>query len=191
MREKDEKKVDIIYKASLRLIRKNGLVGITMAKIAHESGLATGTIYIYFKNKEDLINSLYNSLRTKSLDRFLSDYDPTKSFEICLKKIWTNYLKHRIEHHEVSVFLVQYYHSPYITKEQKRAAQEMKNPVLELIQRGKNEQFIRDDTDNELLFTAMIGFIRELADEHVDGNYALDAEKIEKAFQLSWDMVKA
>jgi len=37
----------------------------------------------------------------------------------------------------------------------------------------------------------MLGFIRELADEHVGGVYVLDNVKIESAFELSWNMIKA
>ena len=52
MRVKDFSKIDIVFKATLRLIQTQGIAGITMSKIAKESTLATGTLYIYFKNKE-------------------------------------------------------------------------------------------------------------------------------------------
>ena len=66
----------------------------------------------------------------------------------------------------------------------------MKSPVHELIRQGKNAGLIRDDADDEMLFLALLGFIRELADEHVTNVYELNKERIEKAFQLSWDTVK-
>ncbi len=67
----------------------------------------------------------------------------------------------------------------------------MKTPVHELIKRGKKEMLVKKDIDNEMLFLAMLGFIRELADEHVSGVCILNQERIDKAFQLSWDMIKA
>ncbi|NOQ24694.1 MAG: TetR family transcriptional regulator [Bacteroidales bacterium] len=191
MRIKDNNKIDFIFKASLKLIYRGGIAGLTMAKIAQEAGMATGTVYIYFKNKEELINELYQSLREESTDRFLMGYTSSQPFKLGLKIIWINYLKHRIEHHEESVFLEQYYRSLYITTQHKRTAESMKTPIHKLIQRGKEEMLVKKDIDDEMLFLAMLGFIRELADEHVTGVYELNEERIEKAFQLSWDMIKA
>lgn len=191
MRLKDDHKIEAIFKATLHIIQKTGIAGITMAKIAQEAKIATGTLYIYFKNKEELINALYNSLKDRSSERFIADYNRSQPFVICLKKIWINYLKHRIEFHDESVFLEQYYRSVYITKEQKQLAEEMKTPVFDLIERGKNEMLLKQHVDNQMLFSAMIGFIRELADAHVEGRYTMTQNKIEEAFKLSWDLVKA
>ncbi|MFO7880577.1 MAG: TetR/AcrR family transcriptional regulator [Bacteroidota bacterium] len=189
MRSKDYDKIDVIFSAALQLIHADGIAGLTMAKIARAAGLATGTLYIYFTNKEDLINALYRKLEKESLERFLSGYSEDMPFRESLKRVWTNYLKHRIDHHEESVFLEQYYRSPYITSQHKRIAEQMKSPVHQLISRGKEEGVVRSDADEEILFLAMLGFIRELADEHVDGIYILNQSKIDKAFQLSWDML--
>lgn len=191
MRFKDNEKIKKIYHATLELIYKDGLAGLTMAKIAQEANLATGTIYIYFKNKQELINQLYIELRRDSVERFLKGYDENEPFKIGIKKIWINYLTHRIEHYKESVFLEQYYRSPFITDEHKQMAELMKEPVHKIIRRGKNEMLVKNDVDDEMLFLSMLGFIRELADEHVTKVYELDNEKIEKAFQLSWDTIKA
>jgi TetR/AcrR family transcriptional regulator, repressor of fatR-cypB operon len=190
MRAKDYNKTDRIYKASLELTLTEGIAGLTMAKIAKKADMATGTLYIYFKNKEELLQKLNTHLREKSQIRFMKGYKKTEAFKVGLKKVWLNYLTHRIEHHKESVFLEQYYRSPYITEEQHKAAEAMKQPVHELIRRGKKELLVKDDADDEMLFLAMIGFIRELADEHVTQVYILNRERIEKAFQLSWDMIK-
>ncbi len=191
MRTKDDSKVETIFSASLKLIRKDGIAGITMAKIARESKMAIGTLYIYFKNKEDLINALYLELEKRSSNRFIEGYDPEKPFAVCLKKVWINYLKHRIEFYEESVFLEQYYRSPFISDSQKKIAESMKIPVYKLIERGKKELLIKADIDNEMLFSSMIGFIRELANEHMEGRYSLNKNRIEKAFKLNWDCIKA
>jgi hypothetical protein len=66
----------------------------------------------------------------------------------------------------------------------------MKHPVHALIRRGKFEQLVKPSIDDEMLFLSMLGFIRELADEHVCQVYVLNKERIEQAFQLSWDTIK-
>lgn len=163
-----------------------GIAGLTMAKIAKQSGLATGTLYIYFKNKEVLINELYEHLRIQSSIRFFTGVNPDDSFRIKLRKVWFNYLKNRIENYEASVFLEQYYRSPFITEEHSRLSEEMKEPVKKLIRQGKLEGVIKNDFDDEMIFLSMLGFIRELADEHIGGVYVLDQKRMNQAFELSW-----
>lgn len=189
MRVKDLNKVDYIFKASLELIAKEGIAGLTMAKIAKKSKLAIGTLYIYFKNKEVLIHSLYSNLRDNSLNRFMEGVEESTPFKIAIKRIWLNYLNHRMRNYKESVFMEQYYRSPYVSESILAAAQSLKKPVLDTIQKGKDEGFVRKDVDNELLFLAMLGFIRELADEHISGRYILDEAKIQKAFMLSYEMI--
>lgn len=190
MRSKDERKIERIYNASLELISENGMAGLVMSKLAKKAGLATGTLYIYFKNKEELLHQLYLKLRKESQQRFMKGYDPETPFKAGIKQVWINYLKHRIHHYRESVFLEQYYRSPYITEEHKRMAEAMKQPVHHIIQRGKNEGLIKTQYDNEMIFLSLIGFIRELADEHVTKVYRLTEKKIQQAFELSWDTIK-
>jgi len=189
MRVKDYSKIESIFSASLRLIKANGFSGITMSKIAKESKLATGTLYIYFKDKEELINALYHKIERDASNRFLLGHKPDLSFKQCLKNVWINYLKHRIEFHEESIFMEQYYYSAYITMSQKQLAEDMKKPVYNIIERGKKEGIIPQEIETEMLFSAMIGFIRELADEHIESRFILSKERIAKAFELSWKMI--
>jgi TetR/AcrR family transcriptional regulator, repressor of fatR-cypB operon len=191
MRIKDSNKINNIFKASLDLIYADGLSGLTMAKIANEAKIATGTLYIYFKNKKELISELYISLRRDSVERFLEGYSENLPFKIAIKTVWINYLNHRIEHYKESVFMEQYYRSPFITEEHLLLSEAMKAPVHKIIQRGKREMLVKNDIDDEMLFLSMLGFIRELADEHVTNVYKLNDERIEKAFNLSWDTIKA
>ncbi len=188
---KDLNKIDLIFNAGLELITREGIAGLTMSKLAKRAGIATGTLYIYFKSKEEMLNSLYEKLNMESAERFMRGYSTEEPWPTGFRKVWFNYLKHRIEHFEESVFLEQYYRSPYITVVQKRMAESMKSPVHQMIRRGKESELVREDVDDEMLFLAMLGFIRELADEHVTGVYDLNEERIEKAFKLSWESIKA
>lgn len=183
-------KVEIIFSSSLELIRKEGIAGVTMSKLAARAGMATGTLYIYFKSKEELLRKLYDKLNRESSERFMKGYESGQPFMQGLKQVWMNYLMHRIEHHDESIFLEQYYRSPYISGDELQMAESMKVPVLNMIRRGKQEKIIREDADDEMLFLSMLGFIRELADEHVSGIYELDDTRIEKAFQINWKAIR-
>lgn len=48
-----------IIEAAVKVIAKNGYHGSQVSKIAKEAGVADGTIYLYFKNKEDVLVSVF------------------------------------------------------------------------------------------------------------------------------------
>ena len=142
------------------------------------------------KTKKNSSTHFTKNVEKKSSARFLEGYDPDQPFKICLKKVWINYLKNRIENFKESVFMEQYYHSPYITLTQKKIAEDMRAPVHAIIIRGKDEGLLDNDIDTEMHFAAMIGFIREMAYEHVGGRYILNSERINTAFEINWRMIK-
>lgn len=68
--------------AGLKLFSKKGFHATTTAEIAHEAGVSEGTIYKYFKSKDDLLAKLLSPMLTEIKDNFfvqLDDYhDLTK-----------------------------------------------------------------------------------------------------------------
>lgn len=59
MGKKKGPKYEQIIEAAVKVIAENGYHHAQVAKIAKEAGVADGTIYLYFKNKEDILISLF------------------------------------------------------------------------------------------------------------------------------------
>jgi AcrR family transcriptional regulator len=55
--ERKEQKRQLIMRAALKIISKNGYSPTALDEIAQEAGIAKGTLYLYFRDKEDLISS--------------------------------------------------------------------------------------------------------------------------------------
>lgn len=67
--------------AGLKLFSKQGFHATTTAEIAHEAGVSEGTIYKYFKSKDDLLAKLLSPMLTEIKDSFfvqLDDYHDLK-----------------------------------------------------------------------------------------------------------------
>src|SRR5215217_9468150 len=90
MRLKDESIIDAIFDATLTLVKERGLAGITMCDISKEASIATGTLYIYFKNKDELIRALFTECRQKSGRYYFEGLDASLSFEERMKKMFRN-----------------------------------------------------------------------------------------------------
>ncbi|MCL6479237.1 MAG: TetR family transcriptional regulator [Peptococcaceae bacterium] len=56
---KTREKYRSIIEAAIKIIAENGYHSSQVAKIAREAGVAEGTIYLYFKNKEDILISIF------------------------------------------------------------------------------------------------------------------------------------
>lgn len=61
--------------AGLKLFSKNGFHATTTAEIAHEAGVSEGTIYKYFKSKDDLLAKLLSPMLTEIKDNFFVQLD--------------------------------------------------------------------------------------------------------------------
>jgi AcrR family transcriptional regulator len=51
----EEFRTSEIQEAALRVISRRGLDGTSMQAVAKEAGIAKGTIYLYFKNRDDMV----------------------------------------------------------------------------------------------------------------------------------------
>ena len=65
IRQKSDKKRASLLKATMKLVNNQGFHAAPMSKIAKMAEMSPATIYIYFENKQDLINQLY--LEVKNL----------------------------------------------------------------------------------------------------------------------------
>lgn len=62
MRAKEGNKSRDILKAAVEVFAKSGFHDAKISSIAELAGVATGSIYVYYKNKEDLLHCIFTSL---------------------------------------------------------------------------------------------------------------------------------
>jgi len=67
-KRKDTEKYHRIIEAATKVFAKNGFYQSKIAQIAKEAGVADGTIYIYFENKDDILISLFEEQMKAVLD---------------------------------------------------------------------------------------------------------------------------
>src|SRR3982074_3906097 len=49
-----------ILRAAIRVFANNGYFNSKVADIAREAGVADGTVYLYFKSKEEILHSVFD-----------------------------------------------------------------------------------------------------------------------------------
>jgi len=66
---KSEDKHKKIIKAAIKVFAKNGFYNSRVSEIAKEAKVADGTVYLYFKNKDDILISLFE----EEMDRIITN----------------------------------------------------------------------------------------------------------------------
>jgi len=69
MKEKKDKYHQILESA-VRVFAKNGFQQATISQIAQEAGVADGTIYLYFKSKDDILIQFWNQKAKQVFEKF-------------------------------------------------------------------------------------------------------------------------
>lgn len=66
-----EFRIQSIQEATMRVISRKGMSAATMQEIAEEAGVAKGTIYLYFRDREELVERTFE----QAMARLMSDID--------------------------------------------------------------------------------------------------------------------
>ena len=110
---RDIQKEETIKQKALELIVKEGFDGMSMHKLAKAAKVSAGTIYIYFKDREDLIVRIGIDEEQKMLEATLKDFDPEMNFDTGLKIQWYNRAKYFLENPKRMHFMEQLRYSKY------------------------------------------------------------------------------
>ena len=90
MRNRDENKELAIRQEAIKMIVETGLDGFSVQKLAKAAGVSPATIYIYYKDKDDLVLQLCYEVSNRMLEDSLKNFDPDMPFEEGLKIQWLN-----------------------------------------------------------------------------------------------------
>ena len=191
MRLKDEQKIDLFLASTLSLVGQVGLVGLTMPLIAKRSGVAIGTLYIYFKNKDDLIHALYKEVKKRFGATIFIGYSPELPVEEGFRVIWENSLRYAVSNFSEQVFLQQFIASPYKREDQAMAvARPVMAPLAQLLERGQRQGLLKPDTEF-LIPSLLFGFIQQIAADSHEKPARLTKAFMDNSFRFFWDAIRA
>lgn len=107
MRAKDTEKQKLVRDKAIGLILSDGIQGFSMGKLAKACGLSVGTLYVYYKDKDDLILSVGAEVAERFFATAIRGFSPQMSFRDGLWKQWENRIAFARENPvEVSFFEV-------------------------------------------------------------------------------------
>lgn len=182
-------KKSALLNATLTLINDHGFHDAPMSKIAKLAGVSPATIYLYFENKQDLVNTLYLEVKSSFSDFAFKGYHDTmpvkKGFEI----IWYNIADYKLNIVNEATFLSQCDNTPMIDEEIRKEGLKHLQPLLDLWERGKKEGIIKPLSNFVLYAYSIYPLTFLMAMQKID-LCGLSQKVRDETFQVVWDAIK-
>ena len=152
-REKLKRREEILDAAETIFFSK-GISESTMDQVAEEAELSKGTLYLYFKNKEDLYFGITERALNLLTEEFSKSIDPNSTGLEQVKQIGQAYYKYSFEHNNYFNTILKFDSSGLeIMKSENMLAachdlgQKVNQLVIKALQKGIEDGSIRKDID--------------------------------------------
>ena len=189
--EKPDKREEIV-RAALALIAVHGFHGAPLAMIADRAAVGTGTIYLYFENKDVLIAEIYKDIEERLFPLIMAGYAPEKPIRERFLHLGTALLRYFIENPLDFRYLEQFHNSPYgvgFRRDNMLGHRRNCNVYRELLEAGVDEQVIKN-LPLVILFALAFGPLLTVSRKHILGFIPLDDSLIARTVEACWDGIR-
>ena len=162
---KIEDKHKKILQAAIKVFAHNGFYSSKVSEIAKEAGVADGTIYLYFKNKDDILISLFEEEMENIIENMKEEMDKEEELLSKLKRFAIVQLNSKrdnpnlatimeVELRQSSKFMKEYVNKKFI---------EYLKIISSIIKDGQQKGIIKKDIDPTIVSRAFWGALDEVA----------------------------
>ncbi len=113
-----------------RLVAERGFHGASMGAVAREAGVATGTAYVHYASKDELVVAAYAETKLRLGEAAVAAVDPAEPPERRFRALWVAAYGHLLEHPDDARFLIQVDGSPYAGAAHAAVVEREDDPLL-------------------------------------------------------------
>ncbi|MEO9479997.1 MAG: TetR/AcrR family transcriptional regulator [Maribacter dokdonensis] len=187
--QKSIDKRNALINATIELVNNDGFHATPMSKIAKMACVSPATIYLYFENKQDLVNKTYLEVKSSYTAYAFATYDETMSVKEGFEVIWKRIAEFKLKEDAYAMFLAQCDNTPMIDEESRQEGIRHLQPLLDLWKRGIKEGVIKPMSDY-MLYAYAINPLSFLTIAQNRGALVLDDKQLELAFEAAWSSIK-
>ncbi len=166
-----------ILEAAVKVFARQGFHQSTVAEIAKEAGVADGTIYLYFKNKDDILVQFFSYRAKQVFESFREEVDRAQTSLDKLRNVVRRHLaEFQRDRDGAVVYQVETHQNSRLAEAQIREMSQMyRDLISEIVEQGQQEGAIRKDLYVGLVKRFIIGAVDEVINTwlHSDEEYDL------------------
>ena len=184
-RPKSEDKRNAILDAATGVVAERGLGAAPTSEISKQAGVAEGTLFTYFKTKDDLINALYREIKLELADAMMSGFPRKQRVRTRLRHVWDGYVNWGIANPKQRKALAQLQVSGALTKECRDAGAA---PFVEfqiMIRDAVEQRIFRNDLPVELIAKSLAALVEATIDLTVSKPSKANKYR-DSGFQMFW-----
>lgn len=182
-----------IIEAAVKVIAENGYHASQVSKIAKEAGVADGTIYLYFKNKEDVLVSLFEEKMGQFVEKIIKETSEQSDANLKLKTLIHVHFSQLEANPQLAIVTqLELRQSNYALRQQiNNVLKSYLNVIDRIIKEGMENKLFRSDINPALLRQMIFGTIDEVVTNWVmkESKYDL-AEQTEQVHQFLTEGLK-
>lgn len=179
-----------IIDAALELFADRGFHGTNVPDIAKLANVGTGTIYRYFKNKEELVNTVYQLYVNKLYDSITLQFPATiatyEQYQFIMKRL----ILFAKENKKAFVFMETHNHRDYLDSQSVSEMKKLENFLCVFINRGVEAKQLRANLSCEVLIAIVYGAYVAIFKRIEAGTIRESQQIIEGFIQSGWDAIK-
>lgn len=176
-KKKNTEKYRRILEAAVKVFAEQGFFQSTIAQIAKAAGVADGTIYLYFKNKDDILVQFYEYKTNQIFQRFRDAIRQPKSAEEKLRSLIRVHLEEfQKDRNMAIVYQAETHQNRWLGDEYlKTMSKTYRDIISEVVELGQEEGTIRRNLFIGLVKRMINGAVDEVINAwiHSGGQYDL------------------
>ena len=143
LKERENRKQQILNAAEA-IMEENGLHGLSIDLIAQYTQLAKGTIYLYFKSKEEILSIITIKARELLLNKFqkieIQDLSPIEKLKLIIIENYQYFKNHSLYYDLLSLYEAN--HNVVETEAMYKSSDEISEIVANIVIQGQKENLI-------------------------------------------------
>jgi TetR/AcrR family fatty acid metabolism transcriptional regulator len=157
-------KYGAILRAAIRVFARNGFFNSKVADVAKEAGVADGTVYLYFKNKDHILVSIFEETMRDAIDAGRETIAPTDDPREKLRRIAALHLERMASDRDLAiVFQVELRSSmKFMEQFSETRVAEYLDLIRGVIADGQRAGLFRDSIDATLASKLFFGALDEM-----------------------------
>lgn len=176
--------------AALALFADRGFHGTNVPDIAKLANVGTGTIYRYFKNKEELVNTVYQLNVNRLYDSITLHFPATKATFEQYQFIMKRLILFAKENKKAFIFIETHNHRDYLDEQSVSEMKKLESFLCVFINRGVETMQLRENLSCEVLIAIVYGAYVAIF-KRIEAGTITDSQEIIDGFvQSGWDAIK-
>lgn len=185
MRKRDDQKRQLIEQAVLVITKEEGIQGLSFGKIAKHAQVSSGTPYVYFKDKTDMLSKMFLSIKNLFDANLTSDIDKGQTIADQIYLAVMHFARMYVNYPLEAVFLTAIRANPELIDENAlRVGNESAKPLEQLVDRAI-EQHALNITNLDYVTVLLFGPFIMLVQERLSAKQTVTLSELEAVVRNS------